>query len=210
MEISEIGTALVEEGLISKEQLDRVKGVQKEIGGSTVLLVAKLGFIDERKLVKFFSKKENIPIVELDKIEPPRDLIKKYPRELLVRYHILPIKKRENTLTIASSDPYDLEAIEEIQLATDSKIILNLATRSQITRVMNKVFTEEEDNKEKIKEPAKAAEPKEESPKEAPPKLTQKIPTYLMREALIPLLIEKKIITYEELSKKVIEMGLLR
>ncbi len=204
MEATELGEQLVKGRVVTADQLDRAQRVQKEIGGSLSLIITKLGFADEQTIIRFFSKREKIPIVNLEDIELPRGLIAKFPRDLIKKYHMLPIRYREDTLTVATSDPYDLNAVQEFQIALDCKIVLNLCSRGQITKFINILFSEHEEiQKEEL---VRSVDKETHTAKS----IAQKIPPHLLKEALIPLLVEKKVITYEDLQKKVIDMGLLR
>jgi hypothetical protein len=89
------------------------------------------------------------------------------------------------------SDPTDFEAIEEVQFIGNCRVEVVMASRAQLTRTINDVFYD-----------IKPAKSQESAPKSKTPDVDE-----AMAQALIPLLIDKGVITFEELRKKADEPG---
>jgi type IV pilus assembly protein PilB len=167
---------------------------QKSVGGKLGAIIVKLGFIEDQTLTNFIARQQGIPVVNLDELVIPENLVKKIPRKLIEKHHVVPIRHHDSTLTIATSDPYDYEAMEEVQLAVDQRVEMQLAPRSQILRTIHNIFYKE-DTAVRVKEKSKDQLLKE---FEGPDKVSKEA----LQEALIPLLIAKGIITHEELFRK--------
>jgi len=198
MDEPELGKSLVEEGLITQAQLKKALDVQQDIRGRLPVVLAKLGIVNERKLIEFFSRRQNLPIVDLDELVLPTNLIKRIPKDIMERHQILPVawKSEEKTLVVATFDPYDIQALEEVQIAVECKVVINLATRSQIVRVINDFFRREGGDRE-------------ESPVKKDPRREKEL-LGARKEALLHVLIEKKIVTEQELDDKAKQMGLIK
>ena len=192
-----LGRMLVESNLLTEEQLKMASDFQKSVGGKLGAIIVKLGFVEDQTLTNFIAKAQNIPVVNLDEIVLPQNLVKKIPRKLIEKHHILPLRSHDGILTVVTSDPFDYEAIEEIQLAVDSRIEVQLAARSQILRAVHDLFYKEET-------PAVREKSKDQLLRDfdAPPKVSKE----RQMEALIPLLVQKGIITEEELARKAREL----
>ncbi len=189
----QLGQMLVESSLLTVEQLKMAMDFQKSVGGKLGAIIVKLGFIEDQTLTNFIARQQGLPVVNLDELVLPENLVKRIPRKLIEKHHVLPIRYHDGVLTIATSDPFDYEAIEELQLAVDSRIEMHLAARTQILRSIHEIFYREE--------PA--------------PAVSEKTKEQLLRDlgegggptseqllaALIPLLIDKGIITEEELVR---------
>src|SRR5207245_636794 len=117
---------------------------QKSVGGKLGAIIVKLGFIEDQTLINFIARQQGIPVVNLEELVIPENLVKRVPRKLIEKHHIVPIRFHDGVLTIATSDPYDYEAIEEIQLAVDYRVEMNLAGRSQILKSIHEIFNREE------------------------------------------------------------------
>lgn len=181
---------------------------QRSVGGNLGAIVVKLGFIEDRRLIEFIAKDQGLSVITLDDIVLPHNLVRRLPRKLIEKHQVLPIHYKDNILTVATADPYDYEAIEEIQLAQDSKIEINLAPRSAIQKCITDLF-----RPEPVPVPVperEEARPEVESGKHTSPPTTHrhlpKVSKLFLHEALIPLLIQKGVISEEELIRKAREI----
>ena len=194
-----LGKMLVESKLLSEEQLKMAMDFQASVGGKLGAIVVKLGFIEDHTLTAFIARQQGMPVVNLDEIVLPENLVKKLPKKLIEHHHVLPIRYHDGVLTVVTSDPYDYEAIEEIQLSVDCRVEVQLAARSQILRAITDVFARME-GAGTVKEKSREQILKDLDPAGA------KIPKEKLLEALIPLLVAKGVITEEELARKAREL----
>jgi type IV pilus assembly protein PilB len=195
----QLGHMLVESSLLTPEQLKMAMDFQKSVGGKLGAIIVKLGFIEDQTLTNFIAKQQNIPVADLDQLVIPEILFKKLPRKMIEKHHVVPIRHHGDVLTIATSDPFDYEAMEEIQLALDQRIEVQLAPRTQILKTISAMFD---------RKPA-AAPVREKSRDQLLRDLEGGGPapsTAALRDALIPLLIQKGIITHDELARKAREL----
>lgn len=193
---------LVQKNVCTQAQIDRARSFQKEVGGRLPVILAKLGSVPERKLVEFFSDDQRLPIVDLDELILPVNLIRRVPKHILERHQILPVawNQEAETLTVATFDPYDMEALEELQIAVECKVVINLATRSQIVRAINDFFYREG-------EPQLPEDGRKGTAAGGP---ADKETLSAWSQALIPVLLEKKVVSESELTDKARELGLLK
>jgi len=195
----QLGQMLEESGLLTAEQLKMAMDFQKSVGGKLGAIIVKLGFIEDQTLTNFIARQQGIPVVNLDELVVPENLFKRIPKKLIDKHHMVPIRHHDGVLTVATSDPYDYEAIEEIQLAIDQRVELVLAARTQITRTITEL----------VNRPASPAPVKEKSKDQLLKELDHggdKVPKEALQAALIPLLISKGIITQDELVRKAKEL----
>ncbi len=196
-----LGRMLLQAKLITEEQLKMASDFQKAVGGKLGAIIVKLGFIEDMTLTNFIARQQGLKVVNLDELVLPENLVKRIPRRTIEEHHVLPIGYSSGLLSIATSDPYDYEAIEALQLAQDAKIEIQLAPRSQILKWINRLFYADET----------AARPKEKSKEELLKDLEtdgrrDKVAKIYLHEALVPLLIAKGVFTEEELVKKAREI----
>jgi type IV pilus assembly protein PilB len=193
-----LGNMLLESNLLTSEQLKMAVDFQKSVGGKLGAIIVKLGFIEDQTLTNFIARQQGIPVVNLDELIIPETLFKRVPRKLIEKHHIVPIRYHDGVLTIATSDPFDYEAIEELQLAVDYRVEMQLAARTQILKAIHEIF----DRKEAV--PAVKEKSKEQLLKDLSG--GDRVSPAQLLEALVPLLVQKGIITEEELHKKAREL----
>jgi type IV pilus assembly protein PilB len=195
----QLGQMLEESGLLTQEQLKMAMDFQKSVGGKLGAIIVKLGFIEDQTLTNFIARQQGIPVVNLDELVVPENLFKRIPKKLIDKHHMVPIRFHDGVLTVATSDPYDYEAIEEIQLAIDQRVELVLAARTQITRTIT----------EMANRPSPPTAVKEKSKDQLLKELDHggdKVSKESLQHALIPLLIAKGVITQDELVRKAKEL----
>lgn len=191
-DLDRLAQALLDQGKLTREQIERAVELQREFGASLGQIIVRLGYMDERELIGFMAAEHGLEVVDVEELILPENLIKRLPRKLIEKHCVLPIEYHEGVLTIACSDPYDMQALDEIQMALEARVKLNLAPRSAIRRVVQQHFG----GGAAATGGAAAAGGAEKWAELAP--------------ALIPLLVQKGIVTEEELRAKAREMGLLK
>jgi type IV pilus assembly protein PilB len=194
----QLGQMLVESNLLTQEQLKMAMDFQKSVGGKLGAIIVKLGFIEDQTLTNFIARQQGIPVVNLDELVVPENLVRKIPKKLIEKHHVVPTRHHDGVLTVATSDPFDYEALEEIQLAVDQRVDMVLAPRSQILRTIHEVLYREasspvrEKSKDQLLKDLDAG--------------AEKVSKEAMHDALIPLLIAKGVITQDELVRKAKEL----
>ncbi len=133
-----LGDLLVEAGLIDQFQLRSALSEQQKWGGRLGNHFVRLKFITEEKLVKFLSQQLKIQYVDITKIKIAPASIELIPEEVATKHNILPLGIKadggKKTLFIATSDPTNLEAIDEIQFLTGYTVKPILAADTAISK----------------------------------------------------------------------------
>lgn len=114
-----IGELLVETGLLSQEQLDRVLELQKSDPRRLGELVIAENMVSEAKVTQIVSQQLSVPWVSLEYIDFSRQLLNLVSAEIAQKYTLVPIyvrrgKKRQETLYVAMEDPSDTRPLDEI------------------------------------------------------------------------------------------------
>src|SRR5208283_2132897 len=106
-----LGDMLLDEGIITREQLQDALLEIKEKGGRLEKILIARGFISQDVMMAFLGAQFGIPQVNLLQIgEIPSDIIQTVPPILSQRYSLIPIAKTEHHLTVATSDPLNVLA----------------------------------------------------------------------------------------------------
>lgn len=139
-----IGELLIEEGLITEEELQKALDHQKKHGGKTVDILIGQGSIDAETFVKFLSKRPGIASIDLANYEVPRELISLVPKELAIKHEIFPIDKMARVLTLGMVCPLDRASIEHLQEVTGFKIRPILCSGDDIRAAIKQYYGREE------------------------------------------------------------------
>ena len=117
-----IGEILVENSLISKENLEKALEYQKNYGGGITQYLIAYGFLREEDLAKCISDQFGFPYLPLKVYQIPKEILKLIPIDIIKKFWLMPVDKVENILTVVMADPLDTEAIESVERATGLKV----------------------------------------------------------------------------------------
>ncbi|MBE6850273.1 MAG: type II secretion system protein GspE [Ruminococcus sp.] len=140
-----IGDYLVEQKLITAEQLDKVLAAQKESQGTKRFgeMVVEMGFISEVRLAQALAGKLRVPYVDLANIEIDEDAVRKIPENLAKKYTVIAINIQGRRLTVATDDPINFNILEDIKMQTGMDTIPVLATRTAINKAIGHMYSME-------------------------------------------------------------------
>ncbi|MBR0485773.1 MAG: Flp pilus assembly complex ATPase component TadA [Oscillospiraceae bacterium] len=141
-----IGDYLVEQKLITQEQLMEVLAKQKEpenTGKRFGEMVVELGFISEISLSKALAAKLRVPYVDLGNIDIDEDAVRRIPESLARKYTVIAISIQGRRLTVATDDPINFNILEDIKMQTGMDTIPVLATKSAINKAIGNMYSME-------------------------------------------------------------------
>ncbi|MDO8745312.1 MAG: ATPase, T2SS/T4P/T4SS family [Candidatus Brocadiaceae bacterium] len=132
--------ALLNKGLINKEQLDKAQDVQAKERIKLEDALVKLGFLTYSEIVQFFSSQYDLPVIDLDKTTISPEIINLIPAQLVKKHHLLPVSKDNGVITIAVSSPPDLGFIDNLRFMFNADFKCVLATPENIKKAINKYY----------------------------------------------------------------------
>jgi type IV pilus assembly protein PilB len=135
-----LGDLLLENRLITEEQLEEALFEQKKSGLPLGTLLTQKGIITEQQLIEAIEFQLGVPHVKLENFLIEKEVIDLVPEELARRYKVMPLKKRGNRLTLAMVDPLDYFAIDDIRMTIGLSIDPVIATRSSIDQAIEKYY----------------------------------------------------------------------
>ena len=129
-----LGEILLEMGVITEDQLEIAAKLQSNSNKRMGKILVDLGMISEHDLFTALSRHLRIPYIALRTglyESTATDLI---PREVSRRLEVLPMFKVHDTLTVATTDPQSVPALDELQDISDCKLRLVLVKREDILK----------------------------------------------------------------------------
>lgn len=139
-----LGDALVQDGLINQQQLERALALHKQSGKRLGEVLVEMGLVTEQDVVEVLGRQLGIPYINLSTylIDPVTARI--VPEHIAKRHQLIPINKVGNKLTVAMVDPLNVLAIDEIQLMTGFVVKPVVATSKDIKDAINKAYGSDE------------------------------------------------------------------
>ena len=129
-----IGTILIERGLITDGQLHDAIDEQNRTGERLDHVLVRLGHVSSGQVLEAIGHQFAMPIVDLSAVDVVPDVLKTLPPKLVFKQRCVPLEKRNGTLRVATCDPFELTAFDELRLLTGLGIELVLADEADIRK----------------------------------------------------------------------------
>ena len=130
-----IADALVEDGLLSANQIEELLERQKKEGARLVkLLVDKdKQYVSPDDLAVSMGRVLNVSPVNLVRINLVPDVVDLVPREMAHNHKVVPVSRLENKLFLAMADPLNVMALDDVKRITKLEIVPLIASEKAIT-----------------------------------------------------------------------------
>ncbi len=137
-----LGQILIQKKLITPDQLAEAIKTQKEKKERLGELLVNLGYISKDALLEVLSVELNIPAVYLARTKIPPEAIALVPKKIAERYCLIPVSCDENKISVAMSDPLNVNAIDDLRRATGKVISPLLAIDKDVKEAIEQYYSE--------------------------------------------------------------------
>lgn len=117
-----LGELLVENNIITNEQLQEALRLQESKGERLGQILRKLGYISEEKLYRVLQEQLRIPYIELRRYPVNPALAQLITAPVARRYRVLPIAREENQIVLAMVNPLNVFDMDEISQIVGSEV----------------------------------------------------------------------------------------
>lgn len=129
-------------GLLTETQLRSALAEQRKWGGRLGLTLVQMRFVDENSMVHALSRQLAIPTVDLEAHVPSPVALQALRADIAERYTVFPTAADplNKVLTVATADPTNVEAFQELAFHTGQRIQVVVATASSIERAIRRNY----------------------------------------------------------------------
>ena len=133
------GEILLSRGLLDSRQLELTRAAQPD-GNRLDQTAVQLGLVREDDALRAVGEELGLEFVDLSHIEVDLALLKNFPSKLIHRHSIFPVSRQNGTLLVATSDPFDLYAIDAVSAMTGLSTQPVLAASDEIAKLIKANF----------------------------------------------------------------------
>ena len=127
-----LGQILIKRNLITADQLKDALEAQKKEGGVIGEILVKLGYVTERDIVVALIVQCGFPYIAVNKYEIDLKVTLLIPEDIARKYHVIPLDRVGDVLSLVMSNPLDMSMIEELEQLTNCRIATFIATKAEI------------------------------------------------------------------------------
>ena len=131
----EAGEILLNKGLLDTRQLAILRD-SSENGARIDRAAVEMGFVSEEDALAALGEQLGLEVVDFGQTEVDLSLLDNLPLRVVHRHNVFPIKRRNGTLVVATSDPFELYALDEISAATGLTVEPVLAAAGDIAKLI--------------------------------------------------------------------------
>ncbi|MCL4683289.1 type IV-A pilus assembly ATPase PilB [Myxococcota bacterium] len=135
-----IGELLVQKNLITADQLQKARHEARSKGARLGHQITKLGYLQESELTDFVAKQYGLPTIDLGDFEIDRDVVRLVPEEVAIKHTVVPVNRAGSTLILATADPSNIFAIDDIKFLTGYNIEVVVASEDQIKAAIDRYY----------------------------------------------------------------------
>ena len=137
-------------GLISHEDILKAKERVKAEGVGLVDALVAQGRISHMDVSKALASQFNMDTINLAEYRVPEDVLALVPKHVARRYKVVPVSKHDNTLTVAISDPLDVDTVDSLRYILRMNVEAVVAAKNDIENSITRYYGSADDTVENM------------------------------------------------------------
>jgi MSHA biogenesis protein MshE len=140
-----LGEILVQQKLLSEEQLGLALAEQKRSGRKLGRVFIDSGYVTEEQIAGALARQLNIPYINLKFYNINPELVRLLPETQARRFRALVLEQRDSGMLVGISDPTDLFAYDEIARIVRQNIELAVVNETEVLAAIDRIYRRTED-----------------------------------------------------------------
>ena len=135
-----LGEILVNQKLLSEDQLGLALQDQKRTGRKLGRVFVESGYVTEEQISSALAKQLDIPYINLKFYNTNPDVVRLLPETQARRFRALALEERRGSLLVGLSDPTDLFAYDEISRLVKRNIELAVVNETEVLAAIDRIY----------------------------------------------------------------------
>jgi len=134
-----LGTLMIEDGLLSEEELEQALAERDRKGLATLPLgkyLVRHGYIPENGCLRALARQFNLAVMDLEEVEVQEELLAEVPEELCRRYQLLPLFAIGDEVTLGISDPTRIDGVDRVSALLKRPVQPVLVSETQVQQAI--------------------------------------------------------------------------
>ena len=135
-----LGEMLVEGGLLTDDQLNQAIVNQRRTNLKLGQFLVREGVISGAQIVEHISKQLKMKKYRPDRYPLDMELAVFFPVDLAQKYRAVPLIKSRHLLTVAMTDPMDINALDAIEVYTNLEVETVICTDQELNQLIGSLY----------------------------------------------------------------------
>ncbi|WP_297391934.1 GspE/PulE family protein, partial [Acidiferrobacter sp.] len=140
-----LGDLLLENKVISKEQLETALADQRKSGRRLGRVLIENGYLTEDALLDFLSRQLRIPYVDLRRYTFVPEVVRLIPEAYARRFRAVALREEGDAILVGLADPIDIFAHDEIARLVQRPLKLAVVKESDLLKVLDVIYRRTEE-----------------------------------------------------------------
>ncbi len=135
-----LGDMLIEAGLLTDTQLQQALSAHRKAELKLGQYLVREGVISETQIVDLLSRQLKLRQYRPDLYPLEMNLAQALPQEMARKHQVVPLRKSEFLLTVATADPMDIRALDAIEAFTNTEVEPVICTEQELNQLMGGLY----------------------------------------------------------------------
>jgi MSHA biogenesis protein MshE len=140
-----LGEILVQQKLLTEEQLKAALDEQKKTGRRLGRVFIERGFITEEQISKALARQLGADYIDLKHYNIKRDVVSRLPETQARRFRAMVLEDRGSAYLVGMADPTDLAAYDDVARILKRDIDLAVVTETELLRTIDRSYRRTEE-----------------------------------------------------------------
>ena len=141
---------LIDLGFVTKPQVEQLRADAEAAGVGLVDMLLERKIVRSQDVTTAKAAHFGFEMVRLSDVRLDDEVISAVPRHIAKRYKVIPVFRHGHSITVALSDPSDLDTIDSLTHLLKADITVNVASEEDIEAALAKYYGAAEDDVSKM------------------------------------------------------------
>ncbi len=141
-----LGQLLKEMELVTEGQIQEGLQIQRQKGGALGDILVSLNYINNDELLLALGAQMGMEVVPMEEMEVASEVIDLVPASLATSYKVIPIKKEGDVLTVAMSNPHDINVLDDLRYALHCEVQGAVAGEEAVESALEKYYANRQES----------------------------------------------------------------
>jgi type IV pilus assembly protein PilB len=141
-----LGQVLKEMELVSEGQIQEALAIQRKQGGVIGEILVNMGYVAREEILLALAAQMGMEVVDLDELDIDPVVINKLPTSMAKSYNVIPIKFENGVLTVAMSNPHDVNVRDDLRHSLHCEVQGAVASEEAVLRALEKYYAHKQES----------------------------------------------------------------
>ncbi len=135
-----LGDLLVQQGLITEDQLMSALAEQKSTGQKLGKTLVNMGLVEENQLLTLLAEQLNIPFINLETYDLRPEVVQRLPEVQARRFRVILLEERAKSFLLGMSDPTDIYAVDDLEKILGKDLDIAVVRETEVLNAIETIY----------------------------------------------------------------------